>query len=682
MSSAAFYYKLNKKMNENLPIGSLVPMIDDLNSNIYKPSGDVISTIEYPLFPATSNLLQAIETTNFSLTGQVPFTHIACSPTLILAVGQNSKIYTSPNGETWTSYDCPAASGVFTNIFVEYAPAPISKFYITDRVGSTYSGTDTVYTSVDGVSWSSYSGGNYYSNPQGFGFTSYPLALTKYNPSAARWERFNLMFAWSDPGGGIVTHYYTSISYKSDITSSSDWIASSWIDWGISSSQWINNYYTISSSIAQTCSSLDVYSYYPFHCVNGLYQPKIFCKTGTVSALGVVTPYASSFVFPNHDNMIMVYDIANNRYMAINKLTNQYYLSAAGTTWSAAVSIGAGSYSINAVGIRHNQSRFVALGNVVKTSDNNGGTWSAQTMLSLGGNFTKIAVSPTGVSVVSSLNSSVVARATNGVGFDLTTITDSANWQNVFWGASKFILTARTLLLKTSVDGVSWTSQSNHTAFTNGAHYITNICNIGNNLCAISVESVDTLTSSDGITWSKHSSTVPTALNSIVGTTLSDGTNRMVAVGTNICRYNDSYGATAFSSATIGTGNWSNIIFAQDKFVCISLNSLLLAWSYDGITWTTVATPFQAMSLCYTNNLFIIKGLSQTITSSDLVTFGISQPSEATTSGAQTIYDTVNSKLITANSTSIAYADMVSTNIRLPYVEHDVQGMTNYIKIA
>jgi hypothetical protein len=379
----------------------------------------------------------------------------------------------------------------------------------------------------------------------------------------------------------------------------------------------------------------------------------------------------------------MVYDVAGNRYLAINRDTNQFYTSADGITWAGPTSIGVGSYTINGIGIRHSQSTLVITGSTIKTSTNNGTSWTTQVLPTINGSFSKIAVSDTGISIVSALNSSTVARATNGANFDLTSVTDTSDWQNIFWDGLKFILTSRTLQLKTSADGSTWVSQSNHAAFTNAAHYITAMCNISTNLCAISTSSVDTLTSTTGTSWTKRASTVPTGLTSIAGGLIFDGiTNRMVAVGTNICYYNDSYGTTAFTSATIGTGGWSNLIFADNKFVCISLTTSKLAWSRDGVTWTLVTTPIQPCSLTYTGDMFIIKGSSYLVTTADLVEFGLQQPCEATDSGAKTVYDVTSNRIITANVASISYASSDPNKLRLPYIASSTSGMVNYIKVS
>ena len=54
--SIPFYYKLNQKIDDlaaqSTPVGSVLAMATGIDSDIYKPSGDVIDTNDYPLLNA------------------------------------------------------------------------------------------------------------------------------------------------------------------------------------------------------------------------------------------------------------------------------------------------------------------------------------------------------------------------------------------------------------------------------------------------------------------------------------------------------------------------------------------------------------------------------------------------------------------------------------------------------
>ena len=704
MSSAAFYYKLNKSLDKQRPIGSIKSMMGGIDSVYYQPSGDMITLSEFPILNAfmigQEEYYRGIDTTNFLLTGQIPLNYVACSPTIILAVGQNSKIYLSTAGETWTSYNCPSLTGVFTNIFVEYAPAPINKFYISDVASN---GVETIYTSTDGVSW--------------VGYTGVSGGGSRWIPSLGVW---GTMRTWSTSNSSSWYSNWYYLITKSDITTESAWVSGSYLATtgagGINEYCYTNTFgqnFTVNANqftligyggVAKMHDTEYGYAYnsymLPFiipsappsgyqggtsgfyHVVNGLYQTK-FLAAGAYHDAHILysKPYTNAFTLPS--TVKIVYDVKNNRYMAIDPVNNYFYISTDGVTWSTPVGIGGTAYTLNCIGIRHNQDRIVACGKDTKTTDNYGTNWASQVFLTLGGNFTSIATDNiTGNTVSSALASSTIAKATNGMNFDIVSITTSADWQNVYYDGTKFIITSRARDLKTSGDSITWTAQATHTAFTNSAHYITSMAHSGAHYCAISPSSVDTLTSVDGITWAKRASTVPIALNSISIGTLVSGTVRTVAVGTNICYTSDDYGVTAFTTRTIGTGNWSNLSYNNSRFVCISLNSLLLAHSTDGITWTTVVTPFQPKSLVYTDNMWIIKGSTTLTSTNDLITFRLSQPCEDTTSGAITVYDSISEKVITANATSISYADISIEKIRLPYVESSDSGIINYIKVA
>jgi len=691
--SIPFYYKLNQKIDDlaaqSTPVGSVLAMATGIDSDIYKPSGDVIDTNDYPLLNAllvsSGSYYRALESTQFSLTGSVPFTQIACSPDLIMCVGENSKIYTSTDGESWTSYDCPAAGGAFSgSYFLDYAGSPVNKFYITHRSTNYYS--ETVYLSTDGSSWNSYTGCG-----ENVGYPSVGSSYSRYCRYLNKWYKFfwyGVQVCNNPPTcSPLVTYTYVGLSTKTDITSGTNWSSIVQTDvtgyippfyydgllvWAQSTSTFISQYVNTATHYRNVLP-----------VVNGSYQPYILTQYGYYTSNGVnLYGYATGFSFPS-SSTIIAYDIANNRYMAVNPTTNQFYTSANGLDWSAAATITAGSYTLNGIGIRHNQSRFVAVGTDVKTTVDNGANWVDQTLLTLGGNFTDVATDDSGITVISSLNSSVVSRATTGTNFDLVNITDSSDWQNVHWDGSKFILSSRTRQLKTSTDGETWTTQSAHAAFTNTAHYITSMCNISTNYCAISSSSVDTLTSSNGTSWTKRASTVPTGLLSICGATLPDGTNRMVAVGTNICYTSDDYGVTALSSRSIGTGVWNHVIYAGGRFVCVSSSTYTqLVYSYDGITWVAVTTPFQPYSFAYVDGLYVIIGQYYLTVTDDLENFGLSQPIATSVAGRCSVYDETNNKMICANVTSISYADATSTKIRLLYMTSTDSGITNYIKVA
>ena len=697
MSSSAFYYKLNKKINLAEPIGSIQSMIEGVDSPVYYPSGDIINTFEFPLLNAfivgQNDYYRGITTTDYSLstTGQIVTSQIAASSSEIITIGENSKIYRSVNGETWTSYDCPAPAGVFTGgLFLDYAPG--YGFYINERIGSR----DWIYSTPDGITWTVYDLGvpptgytNYYwyNFVSGFSYTKY-LGGVGFGAGVFGRVCMSTYYDGTEQNyvitlcrGAINTSYHSCTYIVLDGAPSYYYGYVPWSSFPVCS-----DHYTIGTRPTSVINDNPYFNQMGgyLHCVNGLYQNKIFMVNGyTLTADSMLLlSYTSSFKFPS-SNMLLLYDVSNARYFAVNRDNNYFYTSTNGITWSGATALDSGVFTVNGVAVRHNQSRIIAIGNKFKYSDNFGTAWTTQAVNIVGGNFTSVATDNiTGNTVSSALASSTIAKATNGMNFDIVSITTSADWQNVYYDGTKFIITSRARDLKTSGDSITWTAQATHTAFTNSAHYITSMAHSGAHYCAISPSSVDTLTSVDGITWAKRASTVPIALNSISIGTLVSGTVRTVAVGTNICYTSDDYGVTAFTTRTIGTGNWSNLSYNNSRFVCISLNSLLLAHSTDGITWTTVVTPFQPKSLVYTDNMWIIKGSTTLTSTNDLITFRLSQPCEDTTSGAITVYDSISEKVITANATSISYADISIEKIRLPYVESSDSGIINYIKVA
>lgn len=722
MSSSAFYFKLNRKLDKNQPVGSIITALDNLESNTMKPSGDIIDLNDFPLVQALNlnNSLKAIETNILPLTSQVPLTQVASSPNEIVALGLNSKIYRTTNGESWTSSDCPAVGGAFTgSIFLDYAPS-LGKFYIVHRMGSS-STTEFIHTSFDGIGWDSNDYGSIPApNPptsntdQGPNNTTWATKWVPHLSAFARpftWVTYTVvshdnvadnptitqypcyMYAWLDE----TRVYHTALKYNllnSSPSISSDISSVSWelITQLFNCAPWNSSYWYggISTYPGQfeTCSD-HVFAHFGLpssiiHCVNGNYQNKIFFRTGYTTEPNTFTAYTNSFSFPTN-NIAMVYDVQNTKYIALNKDSNQCYVSTNGTTWSNPLTIDGGVCTIDNIAIRHNQSRLIAVGATIKTSDNSAVSWTTQNFPTLGGNFTKIAISPSGVCVVSPLASTTIARATTATNFDLEEVGATGDWQNVYWDGTKFILTSRTLQLKTSSDGITWATQTNHTPFTNSSHYIFSMSNYLTNYCAISNSSPDTLTSTDGITWVKRTSTIATGCNSVCMTKLLDDSIITVIVGTNCAYFNTDYGVSTFSnsSSSIGTGNWSNLIWADGKFVCISLNSNKVAYSINGISWILKSLPFIPCSIVYAVDKFVIKGSYQLTTTEDLINFNVLQPCEDTTSGAKTIYDSVNDKIITANNTSVAYATIVdTTKVRLPYIACDTDGFTNYIKVS
>lgn len=252
-------------------------------------------------------------------------------------------------------------------------------------------------------------------------------------------------------------------------------------------------------------------------------------------------------------------------------------------------------------------------------------------------------------------------KSTNGVNWTTGTLATSKNFYKVVYGNGKFVTFAQSGWPYTSVDGSTWTSNSNETLYTSGGSSLV----FGN---GIFIQSESNKISTDGLYWASvfdGNKTNGFFTNSIVY-----GNNQFVAVGagTSLCAISTdsnfwlypqlpaggfnsvAYGADLYvaignyvcATSTNGinwtsrtypltntTGNQSYYIrFVGNKFVAVASGTTTgwsrIASSTDGLSWSTASpsvAPFRAVT--YGNSTYVVVGSSTCVTSTDAISWTV-----------------------------------------------------------
>jgi hypothetical protein len=181
--------------------------------------------------------------------------------------------------------------------------------------------------------------------------------------------------------------------------------------------------------------------------------------------------------------------------------------------------------------------------------------------------------------------------------FTNRTLPVNGYWNDVLWNGQEFIAVGNnnvdTGYIVASSDGVSWTSRTVSSA--GGFDFVSISYNGVDKYITLIFNSRNLLTSTNGITWTlQNNNGVDNFPAARTWTDSVYGGDKFVAianVGPNPVFY--STDAETWIQGTISTGAWSSIAYGDiggtGYFVALASGSSNVAYSTDGITWTTVA---------------------------------------------------------------------------------------------
>jgi len=285
-----------------------------------------------------------------------------------------------------------------------------------------------------------------------------------------------------------------------------------------------------------------------------------------------------------------------------------------GVTW-AFQTTGVAGWPNSLFGVTYGNGVFVSVGGgyaemqtrfpTVLTSQG-GATWTSQTL---------------GATILSRLcgvtygNGKFVAV---GEGGTILTSLDGVTWKartsgttssicGVTYGNGKFVAVGEAGTILASVDGVMWAYHSSGTAsllsgitYGNGKFVV-----VGGDYSLSSGEQSQTiLTSMDGVTWMSQSSGTTSSLSSV---TFSN--SKFVAVGCGQGTILTSVDGVTWTSRTTGTGCLNGVTYGNGKFVAVDYAGTMLT-STDGMSWTsqTTGTNQWLGGVTYGNGKFIAVG--------------------------------------------------------------------------
>lgn len=191
-----------------------------------------------------------------------------------------------------------------------------------------------------------------------------------------------------------------------------------------------------------------------------------------------------------------------------------------------------------------------------------------------------------------------------------STLPENQEWFSIAYGNGKFVTTSRsTTTAAYSVDGQTWASSTLPASNSWSVGY-------GNNRF-VALSGYKTAYSDDGgETWIEGNNLPSSAWFAGWHIIYADG--KFVAVteqDTNKAVYSTD-GITWYDTTLPNTGERYSIIYANNKFVTVCINSNVLNMSTDGQTWSSVTLPISKYwkGIAYGNNTFVILADSDSTT--------------------------------------------------------------------
>ena len=255
--------------------------------------------------------------------------------------------------------------------------------------------------------------------------------------------------------------------------------------------------------------------------------------------------------------------------------------------------------------------------------------------------------------------SNIAATSTDGTTWTQRTLPSSSNWSSVAYGNGIFVAIADDSLdiAATSKDGVTWTQIGSLPLY--NWRYVT----YGNGIfLAFSTGSSNiAATSKDGITWTQRTLPVNANWSSVaygngIFLAVSTGPSSIGAISTD--------GITWTQTVIITSYNWTSISYGNGIFVAVNSSASFVGTTHDGLNWTLMAVPTNAICITYGNGTFVSVRANSAIAINSVEkfanTYGLNQPSPVAGSANQIIYK--NSSNVAAGSNNLIF-DGTNTGI-------------------
>lgn len=640
----------------NLELGRAGTAQSNLNETALRTLANVLSgAISMSNFYGKSGVAVPGETWTNRLYG-VTYNGITYSSALGLyvAVGDQGIIQTSPNGTTWTF----RTSGVYGLSQAAWSPA-LARFVVVGNSG-------TILTSSDGITWTSQTSGTAnqlrgvtwsvtFSMFIAVGASGTILTSPDGITWTARTSPLNQQFNAVAAGGGF-SLYIMAVGNSGACIVSSDGITWTTQATGIGNSYndviYVNSY-----------SSNGLWILVGTGGAIRTFGGTLGTATGRTSGVGSVT--------------ITSICLAGGVSTAIVTVSGLISTSTDGITWTSRTSptntslnkIGTDGFNLVIVGTN---------GQVV------GGFGSTYNVLVSGAVLNDVAYNPTGTVHVAVGSQSSILRSTNGINW--TVISHAGGGVEYTGVAYSPALNLWALvglpIIRTSPDGITWTSQSS-------VNNLNKVTWDGTRFVAVGSAGV-VVTSTNGSSWATQTSGTPNGLNGIVSngsllvatgatgailtsTNGSTWTTRIPALPLRSVAYSSSLGLyvavggsgiiqtstdgvnwTPRNSGVAGTHNqiiWTGSLFA----VASAVGNVLT--STDGVNWTVRYTGIanNLNSIAFNGSLYVVVGLSGTIrTSPDTITW--TSQTSGTTNTLNTVIWGNNEFVAGGNTGTVRYS--------------------------
>ena len=339
---------------------------------------------------------------------------------------------------------------------------------------------------------------------------------------------------------------------------------------------------------------------------------------------------------PSTQNWQYIY-YGNNKFVTVADASNVFAYSTDGITWTQGT-----LPSIQAwASICYGNNKFVitygnGMASDVFAYSSDGITWTEGTMPSeqqwqsvCYGNDKFVAIA---------FNSDVFAYSSDGITWTQGTLSSSQNWISICYGNNKFVTVAdASNVFAYSTDGITWT-QGTMPSTQNWD----SVCYGNDKFVTVARYSNVFAYSTDGITWTQ--STMPSkqswdsvcygngkfvavAYSSEVAVNISIDIPKSTAPSAWFVVDDSKLGEYELESWAKGTlpssQRWQSVCYGNGKFVAVTHDSNIFAYSTDGITWTQGTMPSSQWwnSVCYGNGKFVAVGGGKFAYSTDGITW-------------------------------------------------------------
>jgi hypothetical protein len=517
----------------------------------------ILLALAFSALPAAPALAAYAAPTNWQWANPLPqgndLNAVAYGNGLFVAVGDKDTILTSSDGTHWTVRRGVNVSPNSGNLYgVTYGGG---QFVVVGGTGP--SGYAEVYTSPDGVTWTSQSSGapyDLYAVTYGGGLFVAVGNGVATSPDGVIWT------PRSGPGGNAVTYDSTSgyfVAVGSAVGNAFNTAYSTdGIHWTSQTFSGTGNFYGVAAGNVAGAV------YYVGVGYNLTTAGQVWLSTGpSLGSNTCGTPTQATLLTGNNSVNAAVYDPTSGHFLAVGHsglIINSGAVGDLCTGWTVQQSASA---SYNLKGIAAGNGTLVAVG-------------TAGTIL----------IVPADGSATTQINTSVTPYTLHGVTY----------------GDSRFVAVGVAGSVYTSPDGVTWTSQNSGTSDgLNGVVYDA----VYGEFAAVGIEWI--LTSPDGVTWTTQASGSG-MLAYLRGVTVGAG-GQLVAVGNALTLgapgviYYSNNGGSTWNSDTVpaGTGTLTGVAYGGGTYVAVDISnntSGSILYSSDGVNWTT-ATSFSDCNL-------------------------------------------------------------------------------------